>query len=32
MPVCADGYTLTSWRSGQFGCNAYACDPTFVVE
>jgi hypothetical protein len=30
-PVCAEGYTLASWRSEPYGCMDYACDPTFVT-
>ncbi|MBK7860077.1 MAG: hypothetical protein IPJ65_15970 [Archangiaceae bacterium] len=31
IPVCDEGYTLASWPAGNFGCNAYACDPTWSL-
>ncbi len=31
LPACSEGYSLTSWPAGQFGCPAFACDPTFVL-
>lgn len=31
LPVCNEGYTLQSWPAGMFGCNAYVCDPSWVV-
>lgn len=32
IPGCDEGYTLVSWRSGPYGCDAYACDPSFLVD
>jgi hypothetical protein len=32
MPSCPAGYTLSSWRSDSNGCNAFACDPTWIVQ
>ena len=32
VPACAEGYSLSSWTGGVFGCTQYACDPTFIVE
>jgi hypothetical protein len=31
IPACADGYTLRSWSSAPSGCNAFACDPSFLA-
>jgi len=30
IPACAQGYTLSSWRTNPNGCSAYACDPSFI--
>lgn len=32
FPVCDEGYTLASWAAAPNGCEAYACDPSFVTE
>jgi hypothetical protein len=32
MPACAEGYTLTTWSAPPRGCNAFACDPSFLFE
>lgn len=32
MPACAEGYTLVSWPVSPSGCNAYACDASFLYE
>lgn len=29
-PACDAGYDLRSWTSAPSGCNAYACDPTWI--
>jgi hypothetical protein len=31
VPSCAEGYTLSSWTGGMFGCQQFACDPTFTL-
>jgi hypothetical protein len=31
IPACGEGYSLSSWQSGTFGCPAYACDPNWVL-
>lgn len=30
MPACPEGYTLSSWRSGESACPTYACDPSWL--
>lgn len=32
LPVCGEGYTLQQWASGQHGCPAFVCDPTWISE
>ena len=31
LPTCNEGYTLQSWTSAPFACNAYVCDPSWVL-
>lgn len=32
VPSCTDGYLLTSWTGGPFGCTRYACDPAWLTD
>ena len=31
-PLCASGYTLSSWASAPDACAAFACDPSFAIK
>jgi hypothetical protein len=31
-PLCASGYTLSSWASAPDACPAFACDPSFTIK
>lgn len=32
VPSCGEGFELQSWTSAPFGCNAYACDPSWIFS
>jgi hypothetical protein len=32
VPACDEGYTLVSYTSAPFACNAYVCDPDFLLQ
>jgi hypothetical protein len=31
-PVCGPGYVLATWAARPGGCDAFACDPTFLTQ
>lgn len=31
LPICDEGYSLQSWTAAPHACQAYVCDPTWVV-
>ena len=30
VPACEEGYSLSSWAGGEFGCSQFVCDPAWL--